>query len=135
MNSQIALSTRILADGANSDVLHELRSIVDKPEILGTIVASLIRLEPHDSQLEKVQNVMTRLEAIANFDKEIGCCMMVHLLETAGNTIDAHDTCDGIALWLDSVRSSSIERHLRSVVGASSNPCAENSLMHCYGTT
>ncbi len=127
MTTTQLFAARILNESPNPQLLLELRSRFGDPASGGEIVASMLsNLRVSQTAVESVSTAMKTLEAIAEQDEEIACCLMAHLWAASSQIDGAFAVSDAIDLWISNTRSKMLGDQLRFLSDASDEHTREH---------
>lgn len=123
MTITTAIASRILEEHPDETVLAAMRASLDEPEMVSNIVSSIVTIPLScNSAPLSVAVAMARLEAIAEVDAEIACCLMAHLWMHASENSGEFDVCDAVDLWIANTHSPLVAKHLRFLAEMSPHP-------------
>ncbi len=101
MSTTQILAVRILNESPDPKLVTELRLHIDDPKVTGLIVDSMLfSLRVSMTEFESVSAAMDRLEAMAEQDEEVACCLMAHLWSASSQVEGSFDVSDAIDLWI-----------------------------------
>jgi hypothetical protein len=114
MTTTNLIASRVFNENLHETLLSAIRAILDEPEMVSKIVSSILASPPAcKSAPMTVAGAMASLEAIAEVDAEIACCLMAHLWVHASQTTGEFEVCDAIDLWISKITSPYVVKQLR----------------------
>ena len=115
MEKQAILMQEFATCVRNNEFKPELKSAISEPLFAKNLIVDLVSLcrQTEPKFVDALKNAMKFLEAVVEFDCDIGCALMVHLQAIAENTLGAHDISDGIDFWTNAATSRLVKDQLR----------------------